>query len=591
MKINPDLFLKIGFRIRPIGIRHVIFFAFISALLSILPSFLFAQNLPAYLPSNGLVGWWPFNGNANDESGNGNHGTVNGATLTSDRYGNAGRAYSFNGTSNAISIPHSSVISLSVPSTMSFWFRIPSYPQDGKEHYFFSKFSGGPGAGMKGIHMAISNWGNSNVLFIRYRNGEISEWGQIGLPYSFLPAAGNWFHLVFSCDDVSNRAYVNGLLVNTSSPTTIMGSNSANLLIGNGQIWDESSTAGFQGILDDIAIWNRALTQSEITKMYQAGLQYSISTQRDGNCAGGPVNLTAATAVSLSTTAASTITNNSTISGGSIINDGGQTITQRGVCWSTSPNPTIALSTKTSDGSGSGTFSSNLSGLSASTTYFVRAYATTASGTWYGDEKSFTTLAPVITVTDIDGNVYNTVTIGTQTWMKENLKVSKYRNGDAIPTNLSDSQWATTSIGACAIYNNFASNNETYGKLYNWYAVVDNRNICPIGWHLPTKSEWLILENYLGGSSVAGGKLKSTTTHWFAPNIGATNESGFSGLPCGLRKDGGLYDLIRDNGYWWSFTEDPPNNAWDFRLQSSMDDSFLVSNFKRFGFSVRCLKN
>jgi uncharacterized protein (TIGR02145 family) len=193
------------------------------------------------------------------------------------------------------------------------------------------------------------------------------------------------------------------------------------------------------------------------------------------------------------------------------------------------------------------------------------------------------------TVTDIDGNVYQTVSIGTQCWMKENLKVSKYRNGDPIPTNLDNTSWQSTTSGAYAIYNNDAANNTTYGKLYNWYAVADSRNLCPTGWHVPTDAEWTTLENYLGGRPVAGGKLKSTSNLWATPNTGATNESGFSGLPGGGRDLNGTYDNIGNFGFWWSSTG--IGTSWFRVLSYNLGGSDGWGEYEWVGFSVRCLRD
>jgi uncharacterized protein (TIGR02145 family) len=138
------------------------------------------------------------------------------------------------------------------------------------------------------------------------------------------------------------------------------------------------------------------------------------------------------------------------------------------------------------------------------------------------------------TVKDFEGNVYKTITIGTQTWMADNLRTTKYRNGDAIPEVTDSSAWINLITGAYCNYNN-TRNNDTivsYGRFYNLYAVTDNRNICPTGWHVSTDAEWTTLTDYLGGASVAGDKLKEKgTTHWESPNAGATNEIGFTALP------------------------------------------------------------
>ncbi len=297
---------------------------------------------------------------------------------------------------------------------------------------------------------------------------------------------------------------------------------------------------------------------------------------------------------SLSTSAASVITSTTASSGGNITADGGAAITARGVCWSTSANPTIALSTKTSNGTGTGTFSSSLTGLTANTFYYVRSYATNSVGTVYGNQVSFST-ATSSNPTDADGNVYNTVTIGNQLWMKENLKTSKYRNGDPIPTNLSNFDWQNTTSGAYAIYNNDVANNATYGKLYNWYAVADSRNLCPVGWHVPSDAEWTTLINFLGGIYEAGGKLKSTSSLWTAPNTGATNESGFSGLPGGVRNvnNNGNFTNFGTDGAWWSSSPYTTADSWYFGLSYSVGSSYLgnLGVNKAFGFSVRCLRD
>jgi len=193
-------------------------------------------------------------------------------------------------------------------------------------------------------------------------------------------------------------------------------------------------------------------------------------------------------------------------------------------------------------------------------------------------------------VTDIDGNVYQTVSIGNQCWMKENLKTSKYRNGDPISTGLSNTQWQNTTTGAYAIYDNNAGNDTTYGKLYNWYAVTDSRNLCPAGWHVSSHTEWSTLENFLGGVTAAGGKMK-TTTGWQSPNTGATNESGFSGLPGGYRDIYGSYFIIGYNGYWRSSTENSTTSAWSMYLNYDSGSSVRHYFDKQNGLSVRCLRD
>lgn len=166
------------------------------------------------------------------------------------------------------------------------------------------------------------------------------------------------------------------------------------------------------------------------------------------------------------------------------------------------------------------------------------------------------------TVTDYDGNIYHTVVIGTQTWTVENLKVTHYRNGDLIPNITDNTAWPTLTTGAYCIYNNTETNKDIYGALYNWYAVTDSRNIAPSGWHVPTDEEWTTLTNFLGGSAIAGGKMKEYgTTHWTAPNTGGSNSSGLTILPCGDRGSMSGMDLtgfflnLKEYGSFWSSTE------------------------------------
>lgn len=294
----------------------------------------------------------------------------------------------------------------------------------------------------------------------------------------------------------------------------------------------------------------------------------------------------------ITTTAVSNITGTSAISGGIILSDGGAKITARGVCWSTSPNPTIA-DNKTIDGGGIGSFTSNLSGLTGGT-YYIRAYAKNSNGTAYGNELSFTTTAaPVTTVTDYDGNAYDTVHIGTQIWMKQNLKTTHYKNGAAIAyTGTDNTAWKNNTTGAYAYYNNDeATYKNTYGALYNWYAV-NTGNLCPTGWHVPSDAEWTILTNYLGGESIAGGKLKEAgLAHWASPNTAATNETGFTALPGGYRGYNGAFSTIGNYGLWWSSTEYTTSIAWGREMGYTNGNVTRFDYYKYYGFSIRCLKD
>jgi uncharacterized protein (TIGR02145 family) len=295
----------------------------------------------------------------------------------------------------------------------------------------------------------------------------------------------------------------------------------------------------------------------------------------------------AAALPTLSTSAISSILTTTATSGGNITADGGATVTVKGVCWSTTATPTIANS-KTSDGIGTGTFTSSITGLTANTRYYLRAYATNSVGTSYGNEMSFITYTG--TVTDIDGNIYNTVTIGTQIWMVENLKTTKYRDGTTIPNVTDGTAWTSLTTGAYCDYNNAASNSVTYGKLYNFYAVADSRNIAPTGWHVPTNKEWSTLTTYLGGEAVAGSKLKEIGIgHWTAPNTEATNESGFTAIPGG-RRYGELYEHLGVFALWWTSSQISIWNSYVRTLKNSDVLIEVTSSPPTFGLSVRCLK-
>ena len=234
---------------------------------------------------------------------------------------------------------------------------------------------------------------------------------------------------------------------------------------------------------------------------------------------------------------------------------------------------------------------------------------------WRADATSSTTaFSPCgTTITDIDGNSYNTVLIGSQCWTKENLRVRRYNDGTAIQFDAtggsggSSTTWQNLTIGAHTIYANDStttpSNRTKYGYLYNWYAAkgiyttgnitsTDTLNVCPVGWHVPTDAEWTTLTTELGGESVAGGKMKSIgTAYWNSPNTGATNESGFSALPGGSRNFDGSFNNIRANAFFWSANEFDYNNALYRKLDYNNGNVNRTNNPKSVGYSVRCIRD
>lgn len=203
----------------------------------------------------------------------------------------------------------------------------------------------------------------------------------------------------------------------------------------------------------------------------------------------------------------------------------------------------------------------------------------------------------ITSVLDRESNSYPVVSIGTQCWMASNLRVTTYNDGAPIHEILSTQTWDNTLMtGARTVYNDLSANLVTYGYLYNWWAVADSRKICPDGWHVPIHGEWTILRNFLGGSSVAGGKMKSTgTTYWSSQHPGTDNSSGFSGLPGGYRDPGFGYFDINNVAYFWSASDDAsipiPKHAI-FRSLQFNDNRLYSSIFQASsGMSVRCLMN
>ena len=200
-------------------------------------------------------------------------------------------------------------------------------------------------------------------------------------------------------------------------------------------------------------------------------------------------------------------------------------------------------------------------------------------------------------ITDKDGNFYTSVTIGTQVWMVENLKTTKLNDGTEIPNVTDPLTWANLTTPGYGWYNNDANAYKAlYGALYNWYAVNTGK-LCPTGWHVPTDNDVTILETYLGGSDIAGGKLKETgTTHWLTPNTGATNETGFKALPGGTYNSSGYYDQMGSVGVWWYIKSSSPEETWWFNIWMDAAEFNMFSGgtfyaYKATGFSVRCVKD
>ena len=415
-----------------------------------------------------------------------------------------------------------------------------------------------------------------------------------------------------------NTGWTSSSTANAAGNTSATGRNSSGFsaLPAGGYYGDYSgfgNSTGFWSTTDD--------TDNSYTH-YVHGLGYNYAGVHRGNSStyyGHSVRCVRDEGVSMpnvTTTAVTNITLTTAICGGIVNSDGGATVTTRGVCWSTTHNPTTSDS-HTTDGSGTGNFTSSITGLTAGTAYYVRAYATNSVGTAYGNEVSFTTIAGSFTcgtstLTDIDGNTYNTVLIGTQCWMKENLRTTKY--ADNIPI----SQGSETSNMTAYWYypNDDTSNKATYGLLYNWKAVMRDavsssanpsgvQGICPTGWHVPSDAEWTQLTDYVSSqsqyvcssTSTQIAKALASTTSWNSSNttcaVGNTpsnnNATGFSALPAGYYY--GDYIYIGNETLFWSATECNSAQTHGRYLYNHNAGVLRDSALKTSAFSVRCIKD
>jgi uncharacterized protein (TIGR02145 family) len=327
----------------------------------------------------------------------------------------------------------------------------------------------------------------------------------------------------------------------------------------------------------------------------------------------------------LSTANIDSITSATAVCGGNITFDGGGAIIERGICWAIHQNPTTD-NDRTLEGTGTGSFTSDIKCLSFATTYYVRAYAINSAGTAYGNQLSFTTPGtnPIIfnpdltygSVTDIEGNCYKTIQIGNRIWMAENLRTGKYNDGVLIPEIINTIEWSklcycaqdeygnwtNSGISAFCWYNNDKTYDNLYGKLYNWYAVKTDI-LCPVGWHVPTFAELMSLVDYTylvqqGSPNMPRGEclMEVGTAHWdTSGNFLTTNESGFTAIPAGYRGDNGIFTGISSlNVLWASDYYTIFQCALAYRLVIpfvGMSSPLACSNNRGSGLSVRCIKD
>ena len=417
----------------------------------------------ALVIANGLIAYYPFSGNANDMSGNGHNGTVVGATLTTDRFGNINSAYSFNGINNYI---YTDTMHFANQVSFSCWLKPISSDTD---QMFIVTSTKAPY--LPELNTVTFELGKTTTYYAHgYYQTPNDNWA--GVVAGTAVVNNKWIHIVYIYDYSKSTAqlYENDSLVDVTT-ATIPVKSFAELWIGS----HPNPTDFFYGSIDDVRIYNYDLTPAEIDSLYH-------------------------------------------------------------------------------------------------------------EGGWVGNASSNT-------VTDFDGNVYNTITIGTQVWMAENLKTTHYNDGTVIPLVTDNGSWVSLSTPGYCWYNDSVAYGNPYGALYNWYAVNTGK-LAPSGWHVPSDSEWEVLGSYLGGDNIAGGSLKDTgTTYWTLPNIGATNSSGFTALPGGYRYSTGGWDRIGNYAYWWTSTAIDAGSCWRRYIYGDSVSVNRGGGERYYGFSIRCIKN
>ena len=454
--------------------------------------------------------------------------------------------------------------------------------------------------GYLGFDMSLFGWHIVNL------NTPIFDWEvviaeqsgvQAGLPVVATKAVSEITASSATCggnisSDGGAAVTARGVCWSTSQNPTIAGSHT-NDASGTGQF-----TSTITGLNANTTYFVRAYATNSEGMAYGAQVQFAT--------------ISGANIPTISTKEISNITQNTASGGGNVSDEGSSSVVARGVCWSTSQNPTIAGS-HTNDGSGTGQFTSTITGLNANTTYFVRAYATNSTGTAYGNQLQFATQGsggsgepcPGMETITYGGQVYNTVLIGSQCWMKENLNI-----GTMIP---GDDEMQDNGIFEKYCYDDDPANCDEYGGLYQWNELMQYvtnegaQGLCPEGWHLPTDAEWTGLTDYVSSqpeylcNSITSyiAKALAATTNWNSSsntcavgnNPSANNATGFSGLPGGYRLYDGTYHHIEDDGYWWSSTEYSTTGAWSRTMNYGNAYVGRNGNVKGYGFSVRCLRD
>lgn len=381
-------------------------------------------------------------------------------------------------------------------------------------------------------------------------------------------------------------------------------------VLSGGRLVHSGSEGGYFGAIEDRGGWWSSDGYIQQIKVDYAGINIQESNwiiKKWGFSVRCVKDIDKKISVPIVTTVLVTPMNNMANVVGNVTYDGGAEVIQRGVCWNTSENPTISDS-KINKGKGNGEFIVNIEELIPGITYYIRAYATNNAGTAYGNQLNLiiNTLKSN-TINDVEGNIYNTVTIGSQIWMKENLKTTRYNDYTPIPLITDNTKWHSIASPAYCWYNNNESKyKQLFGALYNWYAVETGK-ICPLGWHVPSDDEWKELEKFLGisqndldstglrGNDVAR-KMKAHGFYWKLNDSEEINETKFSAFPGGSRSGyygdfHGIFDLTGEFGCWWSSSQLIKYNPLYRCISCNNNGIIRLSAGMREGFSIRCLKN
>lgn len=512
-----------------------------------------SQNLPDYVPSEGLVGWYPFNGNANDESGNGNDGAANGAVLSTDRWGHTNRSYSFSGSGDYVVAPRLYQNAFSV----SLWFKTES---------------------VQGYNPLIdafdSNWEiqlkNSRPDYVSFNDGG----GYIEHLASNTVQNNVWYNLVCTFSDETVSFYTDGTLIDQFS-VFVLPNNSGDYFIG-------ASPSGtpqfFIGTIDDVGIWDRALTEEEILALYNAQLPVPGCTDESACNFNAEAN-------NADNSCIYPLFGEDCETGAAACGEGTE--------WDVTVQACVVSDFCQEDLDGDGAIGvTDLMQL-------LSLFGTDCPIWMCGDPVNY------------DGYDYATVKIGNQCWFAENLRTELYQNGDAIQGNLDDIAWAATTEGAqavfgegeseCIVGGGYSDPNqylfdvcdetialEEFGRVYNSYAISDSRGVCPIGWHVAANAAWNELEGHLDSEGYAGSEsevLKSVSG--WPENASGTDVFGFTAVPGGQRTDAG-FQYAGGFGRIFSSTDSYISAYRDFMGNGSMP-TYVASSTA--GLSVRCLKD